>query len=76
MKTTLLLSTLALALVGATPSFAQSAPGGSSYSPAFGFPSYAEPGPRAPYADAPQSLGTYEYGYARDGRTVRLRDRQ
>jgi hypothetical protein len=69
MKTTLLLSTL---LVVATPSFAQSPP--NSYSPAFGYPSYAAPGARSPTASAPVSFGAWETGYAWDG-GARVRSR-
>jgi hypothetical protein len=64
MKTMLVLSTVA-GLVVATPSLAQSAL--SSYSPAFGYPSYAAPGARSPNVNAPQSLGEWESGYIWDG---------
>jgi hypothetical protein len=76
MKTTLLLSTLAIGLLGATSAFAQAAETtGPSYpypsyagasSPAFGFPSYAEPGAGAP------SFGPNDYGYYQ-GRSQRTR---
>jgi hypothetical protein len=64
MKTMLLLSTLA-GLVVATPSFAQSPP--NTYSPAFGYPSYAAPAARSPSVNAPESFGAWESGYASDG---------
>jgi hypothetical protein len=74
MKTMLLLSTLA-GLVVATPSFAQSPP--NSYSPAFGYPSYAAPGTRTPNVNAPISFGAWESGYAWDGTApVRSRNRE
>jgi hypothetical protein len=53
MKATLLLSTLAIGLIGMTPSFAQSV---SGYSRNFGYPSYAG----APY-QAPR-FGSSDYG--------------
>jgi hypothetical protein len=55
MKTALLLSTLAVNLIGATPSFAQSVT--SNYSSAFGYPSYAGAGWREP------TFGSSDYGY-------------
>ncbi len=74
MKTMLLISTLA-GLVAATPSFAQSAP--NSYSPAFGYPSYAAPGEHTPNVNAPESFGAWESGYAWDGAArIRSRSRQ
>ena len=74
MKTMLLLSTLA-GLVVATPSFAQSPP--NTYSPAFGYPSYAAPNARTPNVNAPELFGTWEFGYAWDGAgQVRSRSRQ
>ena len=48
MKTIVLLSTLAVSLIGATSSFAQSSTTSPTYSPAFGYPSSADPGIRAP----------------------------
>jgi hypothetical protein len=74
MKTVLLLSTLA-GLVVATPSFAQSPP--NSYSPAFGYQSYAAPGTRSPTVNAPESFGAWESGLNSDGTgQVRSRNRQ
>jgi hypothetical protein len=48
MKTIVLLLTLALSLVGATSSFAQSSTTTPTYSPAFGYPSSTDPGIRTP----------------------------
>jgi hypothetical protein len=74
MKTIMLLSTLA-GLVAATPSFAQSAP--NSYSPAFGYPSYAAPNARTPNVNAPESFGAWESGATFDGTgQARSRNRQ
>jgi hypothetical protein len=74
MKTMLLVSALA-GLVVATPSFAQSLP--NTYSPAFGYPSYAAPGTRTPNVNAPESFGAWESGYSFDGAgQVRSRSRQ
>jgi hypothetical protein len=53
MKATLLLSMLAIGLIGVTPSFAQSV---SGYSRNFGYPSYAG----APYQ--PPTFGSSDYG--------------
>jgi hypothetical protein len=56
MKATLLLSTLAVALVGATPSFAQS----STTGPTYPYPQgYEELGPAAP---AYHQFGSSDYG--------------
>ena len=74
MKTMLLVSTLA-GLIVATPSFAQSPP--NTYSPAFGYPSYAAPNTRTPSVNTPESFGAWESGYAWDGAgQVRTRNRQ
>jgi hypothetical protein len=74
MKTMLFVSTLA-GLIVATPSFAQSPP--NTYSPAFGYPSYAAPGTRTPNVNAPESFGAWESGDAWDGAgQVRTRNRQ
>ena len=48
MRTIALLSLFAVSLIGATPSFAQSSTTSPTYSPAFGYPSSADPGIRAP----------------------------
>jgi hypothetical protein len=61
MKTTLLISTLAVTLVSATPLFAQSST--STYSPAFGYPSYD--GARSSAQSAQSSTSTHSpaFGY-------------
>jgi len=48
MKPIVLLSTLAVSLIAVTPLLAQSSTTSPTYSPAFGYPSYAEPGARSP----------------------------
>jgi len=68
MKTIVLLSTLAVSLIGATGSFAQTAATSGSYSPAFGFPTYADPAARAP------AFGSSDFGYDQ-GATVTNRAR-
>jgi hypothetical protein len=74
MKTMLLVSTLA-GIVAATPSFAQSPP--NSYSPAFGYSSYAAPGTHSPNVNAPESFGAWVSGATSDGTAqARSRNRQ
>jgi hypothetical protein len=67
MKATLLLSTLAIGVIGVTPSFAQSV---SGYSRNFGYPSYAG----APY-QAP-TFGSSDYGDQRSRITSRTQSRR
>jgi hypothetical protein len=61
MKTTLLLSTLAVSLIGATPSFAQSST--STESPAFGYPSYDDQGRVITGQELPTSTYSPAFGY-------------
>jgi hypothetical protein len=60
MKTALLLSTLAVTLVNATPLFAQSST--STHSPAFGYPSYGDGQQRGP-AQSSTSTHSPAFGY-------------
>jgi hypothetical protein len=57
MKNVVLLSVLAVNLVGAASSFAQTST--TDPSPAFGYPSYAEPGARSPATDGPDLLAQF-----------------
>jgi hypothetical protein len=67
----------AMILLGAalaTPAYAQSA--SNSYSPAFGYPSYAAPDTGSRSVNAPGSLRTWESGNIQDNTGVLSRNRE